>query len=65
MVRKDGEIQIDQPDEVINKIIESLESATDSGAGYMKDFLKEAGAITIGDDGKLPKTFKAQKSYSV
>ena len=61
MVRKDGEIQIDQPDEVINKIIESLESATDSGAGYMKDFLKEAGAITIGDDGNITKNFQSPK----
>lgn len=45
LVRKDGQIRIDAPGEVVKKIIDAVNDSTDSAgaAGYVKDFLLAAG----------------------
>ena len=54
LVRKDGQIQIDQPGEVVRKIIEAVNDSTDSAgaAGYVKDFLSATG-VEVGDPGVI------------
>ena len=54
LVRKDGQIQIDQPGEVVRKIIEAVNDSTNSAgaAGYVKDFLLAVG-VQVDDPGVI------------
>ena len=45
-VRKDGDLQVNEPDQVVKAIIEAANDSTDSAGaaeGYVKDFLTSAG----------------------